>query len=43
MNGRVFSNSRSSAFRQFTPDRDAAGTPLAGPATLNRSVRITLG
>ncbi len=32
-----------SDFPQFTPDRDAAGTLLAGPATLNRSVRITLG
>jgi outer membrane protein OmpA-like peptidoglycan-associated protein len=32
-----------SHFPQFTPDRDAAGTLLAGPATLNRSVRITLG
>ena len=32
-----------SDFRQFTRDRDAAGTLLAGPATLNRSVRITLG
>ncbi len=31
-----------SDFPQFTPDRDAAGTLLAGPATLNRSVRITL-
>jgi len=32
-----------SDFPQFTPDRDAAGTLLAGLATLNRSVRITLG
>jgi len=32
-----------SDFPQFTPDRDAGGTLLAGPATLNRSVRITLG
>lgn len=31
-----------SDFPQFTPDRDAAGNLLAGPATLNRSVRITL-
>jgi outer membrane protein OmpA-like peptidoglycan-associated protein len=31
-----------SDFPQFIPDRDAAGTLLAGPATLNRSVRITL-
>jgi outer membrane protein OmpA-like peptidoglycan-associated protein len=31
-----------SNFPQFIPDRDAAGTLLAGPATLNRSVRITL-
>jgi outer membrane protein OmpA-like peptidoglycan-associated protein len=31
-----------SNFPQFTPDRDAAGILLAGPATLNRSVRITL-
>jgi outer membrane protein OmpA-like peptidoglycan-associated protein len=28
---------------QFVPDRNAAGILLAGPATLNRSVRITLG
>ena len=32
-----------SDFPQFTRDRNAAGTLLAGPATLNRSVRITLG
>jgi ATP/maltotriose-dependent transcriptional regulator MalT len=32
-----------SDFPQFTSDRNAAGTLLAGPATLNRSVRITLG
>jgi OmpA-OmpF porin, OOP family len=32
-----------SDFPQFTPDRGSAGTLLAGPATLNRSVRITLG
>lgn len=32
-----------SNFPQFTPDRNAAGTLLAGPATLNRSVRVTLG
>ena len=32
-----------SHFPQFTPDRNAAGTLLAGPATPNRSVRITLG
>jgi OOP family OmpA-OmpF porin len=31
-----------SDFAQFIPDRNAAGTLLAGPATLNRSVRITL-
>jgi outer membrane protein OmpA-like peptidoglycan-associated protein len=31
-----------SDFPQFTPDRDTAGTLLPGPATLNRSVRITL-
>lgn len=31
-----------SKFPQFTPDRDSSGTLLAGPATLNRSVRITL-
>jgi len=31
-----------SHFPEFTPDRDAAGTLLAGPATLNRSVRIRL-
>ena len=32
-----------SHYPQFTPDRNTAGTLLAGPATLNRSVRITLG
>jgi OOP family OmpA-OmpF porin len=32
-----------SDFPQFKPDRSASGTLLAGPATLNRSVRITLG
>jgi len=32
-----------SDFPQFKPDRSPAGTLLAGPATLNRSVRITLG
>jgi outer membrane protein OmpA-like peptidoglycan-associated protein len=31
-----------SRFPQFIRDRNAAGTLLAGPATLNRSVRITL-
>jgi outer membrane protein OmpA-like peptidoglycan-associated protein len=31
-----------SDFAQFTPDRNASGILLAGPATLNRSVRITL-
>ena len=31
-----------SNFPQFTPDRDASGVLLAGPATLNRSVRIAL-
>jgi outer membrane protein OmpA-like peptidoglycan-associated protein len=31
-----------SDFPQFVPDRNASGTLLAGPATLNRSVRITL-
>jgi len=31
-----------SNFPQFRPDRNAAGVLLAGPATLNRSVRITL-
>jgi OOP family OmpA-OmpF porin len=31
-----------SDFPQFVLDRDADGTLLAGPATLNRSVRITL-
>jgi OOP family OmpA-OmpF porin len=31
-----------SNFPKFTPDRDAVGTLMAGPATLNRSVRITL-
>jgi OmpA-OmpF porin, OOP family len=32
-----------SDFPQFKPDRDSSGTLLPGPATLNRSVRITLG
>jgi outer membrane protein OmpA-like peptidoglycan-associated protein len=31
-----------SDFPGFIPDRDASGTLLAGPAVLNRSVRITL-
>jgi outer membrane protein OmpA-like peptidoglycan-associated protein len=31
-----------SHFPQFKPDRSPAGTLLAGPATLNRTVRITL-
>ena len=31
-----------SDFPQFVPDRSPSGTLLAGPATLNRSVRITL-
>jgi OmpA-OmpF porin, OOP family len=31
-----------SNFPQFTPDRSASGVLLAGPAALNRSVRITL-
>jgi OOP family OmpA-OmpF porin len=31
-----------SDFSQFTPDRSPSGTLLAGPAALNRSVRITL-
>jgi OmpA-OmpF porin, OOP family len=31
-----------SDFPQFTPDRNASGILLAGPAALNRSVRITL-
>jgi hypothetical protein len=31
-----------SDFPQFVPDRNASGALLAGPATLNRSVRITL-
>jgi outer membrane protein OmpA-like peptidoglycan-associated protein len=31
-----------SHFPQFVPDRDDQGTLLAAPATLNRSVRITL-
>jgi outer membrane protein OmpA-like peptidoglycan-associated protein len=32
-----------SAFPQFKPDRGPSGILLAGPAALNRSVRITLG
>lgn len=31
-----------SRFPQFTPDRNASGVLLAGPAAVNRSVRITL-
>jgi OmpA-OmpF porin, OOP family len=31
-----------SKFREFKPDRSASGILLAGPAALNRSVRITL-
>jgi len=41
--GQITTKGLGSDFPQFTPDRDAAGTLLAGPATLNRSVRITLG
>lgn len=32
-----------SDFPQFKPDRSPSGTLLPGPATLNRTVRITLG
>jgi hypothetical protein len=31
-----------SNFPQYVPDRDASGVLLAGPAALNRSIRITL-
>jgi OmpA-OmpF porin, OOP family len=40
--GQITIDGVGSNFRQFVPDRNAAGTLLAGPATLNRSVRITL-
>jgi OmpA-OmpF porin, OOP family len=40
--GQITATGVGSDFPQFTPDRNAAGTLLAGPATLNRSVRITL-
>jgi len=41
--GQITTKGVGSDFPQFVPDRNAAGTLLAGPATLNRSVRITLG
>jgi len=40
--GQISVTGAGSDFPQFIPDRSAAGTLLAGPATLNRSVRITL-
>jgi outer membrane protein OmpA-like peptidoglycan-associated protein len=40
--GQVSVTGVGSDFAQFVPDRSPAGVLLAGPATLNRSVRITL-
>jgi outer membrane protein OmpA-like peptidoglycan-associated protein len=40
--GQITTTGVGSNFPQFIPDRDAAGILLAGPAALNRSVRITL-
>jgi len=40
--GQISSTGVGSDFPQFRPDRNAAGVLLAGPAELNRSVRITL-
>ena len=40
--GQISCTGVGSDFPQFKPDRNAAGTLLAGPATLNRSVRLTL-
>jgi outer membrane protein OmpA-like peptidoglycan-associated protein len=40
--GQISVSGVGSEFRQFRPDRSPSGTLLAGLATLNRSVRITL-
>jgi len=40
--GQISTSGVGSDFPQFTPDRNASGILLAGPAALNRSVRITL-
>jgi outer membrane protein OmpA-like peptidoglycan-associated protein len=40
--GQITIDGVGSDFPQFVPDRNASGALLAGPATLNRSVRITL-
>jgi OOP family OmpA-OmpF porin len=40
--GQITTSGVGSRFPQFVRDRDAAGALLAAPATLNRSVRITL-
>jgi outer membrane protein OmpA-like peptidoglycan-associated protein len=40
--GQISTRGVGSHFPQFTPDRNGSGVLLAGPATLNRSVRITL-
>lgn len=40
--GQITIDGVGSDFPQFVPDRSASGALLAGPATLNRSVRITL-
>jgi OOP family OmpA-OmpF porin len=41
--GQITTKGVGSDFPKFVPDRNAAGTLLAGLATVNRSVRITLG
>jgi outer membrane protein OmpA-like peptidoglycan-associated protein len=38
----ISSTGAGSDFAEFTPDRDSSGTLFAGPAILNRSVRITV-
>ena len=40
--GQITTSGVGSDFPQFVRDRNAAGARLAAPATLNRSVRITL-
>jgi OmpA-OmpF porin, OOP family len=40
--GQISTTGVGSNFPQFRPDRNASGILLAGPAALNRSVRITL-
>jgi OOP family OmpA-OmpF porin len=42
LRGQITIEGVGSDFPQFVPDRSASGALLAGPATLNRSVRVTL-